>query len=163
MSDKKNPQDKPTVDTGGGAYIGGDVNTGGGNFVGRDQKLSAGERGVVIGGNVSGSTIITGDGNVVNSGDLHQHFAPIYERIAGADLPAEDKDDLKTEVTAVEAEVARGDKADESKLARHLRYIGRIAPDILSVVLATLSGPAAGFSMVAKKVAERARAEGDHA
>ncbi len=31
-----------TIDTGGGAYIGGAVNTGGGTFVGRDQSTVSG-------------------------------------------------------------------------------------------------------------------------
>ncbi len=62
------PKNKPAeqkINTGGGAYIGGDVSTGGGDFVGRDKVVVVGSRGVAIGGNVSGSTIITGDGNVI--------------------------------------------------------------------------------------------------
>ncbi len=151
----KDKKQDGSVHTDGGAYIGGGVNTGGGDFVGRDKNLTAGERGVVVGGNVSGSTIVTGDGNVVGQVELHQHFQPIYERIAASPLPLEDKADLEAEVRQVEAEVAKGAQADESALARHLRFIGRIAPDILDVVLATLQGPVAGFSMVAKKVASK--------
>lgn len=49
--------DDRKIDTGGGAYISGGVNTGGGDFVGRDRNTS-----VSIGGNVSGSNIIIGNG-----------------------------------------------------------------------------------------------------
>ena len=147
MSKKQDGQ-KPNI------HIGGGVNTGG-DFVGGDKNVTVGNRGVAIGGNVSGSAIITGDGNVVGQNELHQHFQPIYKRIAQADLPPEDKADLEAEVQQVEAEIAKGEKADESALARHLRFVKRIAPDILDVVLATMQGPAAGFSAVAKKVAAR--------
>ena len=49
------------INTGGGAYVGGTVNTGGGDFVGRDKIVTAGSRGVAVGGNITGGTIITGD------------------------------------------------------------------------------------------------------
>jgi hypothetical protein len=39
--------------------------------------------------------------------------------------------------------------------AGRLRNIQRMAPDILDVVLAALSNPAAGFASVVKKVAQR--------
>ena len=143
------------VNTGGGAYVGGNVSTGGGDFVGRDKKMEAGERGVVIGGSVSGSTIITGDGNVVGRSEVRRYFQPVYLRIEQADLPAEDKADLKDEVRALEAEVAKGEQADAGALGKRLRNIRRIAPDILDVALAALQGPAAGFSTVARKVAAR--------
>ncbi len=54
------------IDTGGGAYIGGSVTLGGGDFTGRDRTAQASDRGVVIGGNASGVTILTGDGNKIS-------------------------------------------------------------------------------------------------
>ena len=40
------------------------IHTGGGDFVGRDKRGIAGERGVGVGGSVTGSTIHTGDTNI---------------------------------------------------------------------------------------------------
>lgn len=51
--------------------------------------------------------------------------------------------------------MAKGEQADEGALTKHLRFIKRIAPDMLDGVLATLQGPAAGFGTVACNVAAR--------
>lgn len=74
---------KRKIKTEGGAYIGGNVNTGGGDLVGRDKINKAERGGVVIDGNVSGSTIVTGDHNVVGSTvDLRKvYLQVIYEAI----------------------------------------------------------------------------------
>jgi len=132
----------------------------GGEYVGRDQKISAGNGSVVIGGNVTGSTIITGDRNVVSPGV--NFFLPIYQAVEEKkDLTPDAKADLKAEIQELEAEVKKGEQADETFLARRLRNIRRIAPDILEVVTATLANPAAGFGLIAKKVAEKAKASAD--
>jgi hypothetical protein len=129
------------VDTGGGAYIGGSVTvSGGGDFVGRDQVKTVG---------------LTGP-------DVAELFKPIYAAIeARPETPAADRADLKADVEEIQAEVAKGDKADESFLARRLRNLKRMAPDILEVVLATLANPAAGLGAVAAKVAKRMRADAE--
>lgn len=132
----------------------------GGDYIGRDQKISAGNGSVVIGGNVTGSTIVTGNQNVVTTET--NFFLPIYQAIEEKkDLKPDAKADLKAEVQEVEAEVKKGEKADEAFLARRLRNIRRIAPDILDVVTATLTNPAAGFSLIARKVAEKAKTSAD--
>lgn len=128
-----------------------------GDRIGRDQNISAGNSSVIIGGNVSGSTIIAGSHNTVAS--QANLFLPIYQAVeAKKDLAPEAKTDLKAEIQELEAEVKKGEQADETFLARRLRNIQRIAPDILEVVTATLANPAAGFSLIAKKVAEKAKA-----
>jgi hypothetical protein len=129
------------VDTGGGAYIGGSVTvSGGGDFVGRDQVKQVG---------------LTGP-------DVADLFKPIYAAIeARPETPAADRADLKADVEEIQAEVAKGDKADESFLARRLRNLRRMAPDILEVVLATLANPAAGLGAVAAKVAKRMQADAE--
>lgn len=131
-----------------------------GDYIGRDQKISAGNGSVVIGGNVTGSTIVTGNKNAVTTGI--NFFLPIYQAIEERkDLTPDAKADLKAEIQDVEAEVKKGEQADETFLARRLRNIRRIAPDILDVVTATLTNPTAGFSLIARKVAEKARASAD--
>ena len=155
---KRNSEKKETgVHTGGGAFVGGSVNTGGGDFVGRDKKVSAGGRSVVVEGSVSGSTIITGDGNRVTN--IQNLFAPVYHAIWQASLPAQDKADLTAEVQDVEMEVQKGDSADEPFLARRLRNLKRMAPDIGELLLAGLAGPGALVSALVRKVAEKVKSE----
>ncbi len=124
-------------------------------IIGRDKNIHIGERGVYIGGNATGNVIQTGDSRVVLGEEIHQHFQPVYEKISESPLPNEDKADLQTDMEVIEAEILKGDKADETTLARHLRSMRRIAPDILDVALAAMQGPLAAFSAVAKKVADK--------
>ena len=155
MSDKK-------INTNGGAYIGGNVNTGGGDFVGRDKNINAGQGGVVIGGSVSHSHIVTGNNNVVASQitQKEEYIQNIYNAIeVRPDTDSLDKEDLKSAVAEIAAEDAKGENADESFIARRLRNIQRIAPDILDVALTTIANPVAGFGMVAKKVAGKMKAD----
>lgn len=125
------------INTGGGAYIEGAVNTGGGHFVGRDQTRTGG----------------------LSAVEIAELFAPIYQRLdSRPETSPEDRADLLSDLHDLEAEVKKGDRADESVLSRRLRNIQRMAPDILEVAAATLANPLAGFSAVARKVAERMRA-----
>jgi len=134
------------------------IHTEGGDFVGRDQIVQAGERGVAIGGNVSGSTIITGDGNVVNSAALEAVFAPVYQAIETSARPAGEKADLTADVREIQEAVA-APEVDASWLGRRLRNLKRMAPDIAEVLLAGLSGPQAVVSETVRKIAAKARAE----
>lgn len=99
------------VDTGGGAYIGGNVNTGGGDFVGRDKNVAEGKRGVTIGGSVTGSTIITGDNNLVQSdADVTlEEFAELIKQMSDllpkADLPEDDESEIKEDLGRVQREI----------------------------------------------------------
>jgi hypothetical protein len=161
-SGKEHPMSKQKTDTGGGAFIGGNVNTNGGDFVGRDKNVTAGQGGVAIGGNASNNVIVTGDNNVVSSTVSQQqtYIQQIFDKIdRHPDLAEADKTDLKSEVKELQAEDAKGEQAREDVIARRLRNIRRMAPDILEVVLATIANPAAGFGVVAKKVAEKMQAE----
>lgn len=120
------------IDARGGTIIEGDVRTEGGTFIGRDQ---------------------------VNSGiDAKQLFAFIYEAIdKKSDLAENDKADLRQDVDELHQELAKNEKLSETFVRRRLRNIGRMAPDILEVTLATISNPVAGFGILAKKVAEKVR------
>ena len=149
---------KKKINTEGGAYIGGSVNTGGGDFVRRDKNTTVEQGGVHIGGNMSNSNIVTGDHNVVGStiNAQKQYIQQLIEAIESRpETEPVDKEDLKVAVEEIAEEDKKGEDADESFIARRLRNIQRIAPDILDVVMATIANPAAGFGMVAKKVAEK--------
>jgi len=147
------------VNTEGGAYVGGGVNTGGGDFVGRDKNITGGAGSVVVGGNISGSTLITGNHNTVG-GSTQNIFAPVYQAIQSASLPAQQKEDLSAEVEEIEGQIVKSEAVDESFLARRLRGVKRMAPDIFEILLAALNGPGAVVNAVARKVAERVQAEG---
>lgn len=125
--------------------------------VGRDRSVSAGDGSVVIGGNAIQSTIITGDHNRVQNASK---FSTIYTQVDDrTDLSATDRSDLKSELQTFEDEDKKGPESNEGFLAQRLRNVKRIAPDILDVAIATIANPAAGFGMIAKKVAEKMKAE----
>ncbi len=130
-----------------------------GDYIGRDQKITADNGSVVIGGNVSGSTIITGNQNMVR-GQVNV-FLPVYQALeARNDLTDTQKSDLKADIQEVEVEVKKAEP-DETLIARRLRNIKRMAPDILDVIVSTLAHPLTGFSVVARKVAEQVKASAD--
>ena len=134
MNDKKDN----SINTEGGAYIGGHVNTGGGKFVGRDDYSQSG----------------------VSSEDAIKLFDSLFKTIdSQSNLGAGTKEDLKGEIVELRNELAKQEQADESFLMRRLRNIGRMAPDILEVTLATITNPIAGFGVIAKKIAERVKSE----
>ena len=125
------------IDTGGGAFITGSVTVSDGDFVWRDKIMRAG----------------------LSANEVADHFQALYAAVEGRpNTPPDDKAGLKAELEELQTEVVKGEEADEGFLARRLRNIGRMAPDILDVVKATLANPAAGFAAVARKVAEKAGA-----
>jgi hypothetical protein len=156
---KKREERSEKVNTAGGAYVGGTVNTDGGDFVGRDKNITGGAGSVVAGGSIRDSTVITGSGNTVG-GSTQNIFAPVYQAIQSASLPAQQKEDLSAEVEEIEGQIVKSEAVDEGFLARRLRAVKRMGPDIFEVLLAALNGPGAVVSAVAKKVAERVKAEG---
>lgn len=86
-------------------------------------------------------------------------FRAIYARIDARPAdPNVDKDEITETVQKIEHEAGAGDSANESKLGRWLKALAGMAPDIFDVTIAALASPAAGFGMVAKKIAERAKA-----
>ena len=152
------------IHTGGGAYVGGNVNMSGGDFVGRNKVVKAESGGVAIGGNVSGSTIITGSQNTARTSvnlqaEYIQQIFEFIEKRPGTS-PYE-KEDLKSKVDDILNEDTKGAGADEGFIAHRLRNIQAMAPDILAVVLATIGNPVAGFGLVAKKMAEKIKADAD--
>lgn len=156
MASKK--QQKPgQVKTEGGTYIGGNVNTGGGDFVGRDKKVSSSGANISIGGNVNGGVIIIGDGNTVHK--VENIFAPVYHAIQSSSRPEQDKQDLTAEVKEIETAIVEGE-IEEPWLARRLRNLKKMAPEIAEVAFAALGGPGAALGAIVKQVAEKVKNEG---
>ncbi|HYN87464.1 MAG TPA: caspase family protein [Ardenticatenaceae bacterium] len=164
---------RSVVNTGGGAYISGNVHVGG-DFVGRD-KITYGDevRGNKVGGDKIRVGDITGSQGVaigraaaasVSSGlrgeELGLLFAAIYRQIeAGPDRATMDKDELRETVKRVETEVAKGEQANADRVARWLRTLADAAPDILDVTVTALLNPAAGVAAVIRLAAEKVRSE----
>ena len=96
------------------------------------------------------------NGSMGTAVDARQLFELIYATIdKKGELRSSDKADLKHDVEELQQELLKGDKLDQSFVRRHLRSIGQMAPDILEVTLATIANPAAGFGVVAKKIADK--------
>ena len=145
------PPAVPHIDTGGGAYIGGNVRVGR-DFIGRDQVRITGDGNVV--GDHSSATVVKTTG--LDAAQAAALFARVYAAIVDhPGMSPQEKQDLQAEVQEVQQETARGEEANESFLAHRLRNIERMAPDILDVVVATLLNPVAGIAAAARKVAQR--------
>lgn len=135
------PQQKKSkassINTGGGAYVGGTVNTSGGKFVGRDDH----------------SVNITTNPDIAK---LFQTLTAAIEQRPHTDTAT--KSDLQSEAAEIQAHAqAKGDSPDENFLERRARNILRMAPDILDVIIASVGSPAAGFMLALKKSAEKAK------
>jgi hypothetical protein len=145
--------------TGPGLQIGGNVRVSGGDFIAGNKNVKIDKGGVYIGGGVKGSNIVTGDHNKVANQESAREalFTDLFKAIEQRPATSqEDREDLKVNVAEIKTEAEKGEQADASFLTRRLRHIERIAPDIVEVVLASMTNPAAGFATLITKVAERA-------
>jgi hypothetical protein len=147
------PAASHTVNTGGGAYIGGNVSLSGGSFVGRDQR----------------NVTITGNGNVM--GD-HSHATVTYTSGMGGDQaaalfaqalalarqqPVAVRDELEAAVETAQEETAQGEEADKRLLSKMLDVLLEKGPDILEVVIDAILNPAAAAGKGAKLLAKQAQ------
>jgi hypothetical protein len=159
------------------------IDTGGGDFVGRDKTVHGDEvrgdkvTGDKVGGdkiqvgNISGSSgVAIGRGARATvtqglSGDeIAKLFDSVYQRIeARPEDPTVDKEELTETVQRIEAEVAKGEAANPTKVERWLRTLAGMADDIFDVTAASLVSPAAGIAAVIRKVAAKAREEAGQA
>lgn len=138
---------------GANAHVEGGINTytsEGGMFLG---DVQAG--GDVAGGDMTKTYTQNPDPEAIASA-----FSKIYAQVAQKpDLAPQDKADVQEKLQEVEAELKKGEDANESFIQSRLRNIQRMAPDILDVVLTTFANPVLGMGMVAKKVAGKMKAE----
>jgi len=133
-SPRKEAAGPTDVNTGGGAFVGGSV-TAGGDFVGRDKVTIQ-----------------------MAASAADADFRKLEQAIeARPDTPPEDKADLHAAVQDMHTEAAKGAQADQGFIERQLRIIGRMAPDILEVAVATFANPGVGLALVAKKITEKAQ------
>jgi len=91
------------VDTGGGAYVGGDVHTEGGPFGGRDQKVEAAEGGVAVGGNWIQAATRQG----VSSADLVRLVGEMQQLLPRSGLDAETAEVIEGDFRVIEAQAKK--------------------------------------------------------
>jgi len=113
------------IDTGGGAYIRGNV-TAGGDFVGRDK-------------------VTTG----VSPGELETLFAPFLAAIAEA-APEDQKAAALQQAEALKSEVAKGDQAEDGRIATIVNGLVDLVPKAVGAVVSLFATPI--FSGVAGPV-----------
>jgi len=155
-----------------GLYIAGNVNTGGGDFIGRDKIVYGDEvRGDKIEGdkisvgNITGSTGIAigrGASATVTQGlggpEIAALFESVYSAIKARPVDADlDKAEITGMVEKIQAEAAKGEQANPTKVERWLSNLAEMAPDIFDVAVATLQNPVAGIAMVVRKIAAKAK------
>lgn len=105
------------TDTGGGAYVGGDASAGR-DFIGRDK--------IDYGAGLSGA-------------ELAQLFAPLLS--AAQEAPPENREEAVETVEALQEEAAKGQEADDSRLAKLLDDLVELAPGAVSAAVSTFATP----------------------
>lgn len=131
----------------GSIHIGGNV--GPGAAIGMNASVKA--------TNIAGRDINIGS----NAQDVSAAFAQIYAAVDARSFPTETvAQEVREAVEIIEAENEKGDEANEKVVRMSFRTLAQMAPDILEVAIATFINPALGISMVVKKIAEKAKAEG---
>ncbi len=127
------------INTGGGAYVEGNIQAD--TFTGRDQNIAVG----------------------TSMEEVRKFFTALNAAIESRPkTDAETKADLKAEVKELQTHVEeKGDTLDEGFIARRLRNIGRMAPDILDVAIAAFGNPVGGLMLAIKKSAEKAKEMAD--
>jgi hypothetical protein len=95
----------------------------------------------------------------LNADEISRLFDNLFEKIdQHSELSDEDKADAKVEIQEIRQEIAKKEQASESFIMRRLRNLGRMAPDILEATLALIVNPALGLGVIARKIAEKAKA-----
>lgn len=127
----------------------------------KDKSVS-----ISIGGNVNDSQVVATTGNVdINSTQINSSqntisdaFKTVYVKIEERGVtPDVDKSELLSLVQNIETEVGNGNQINIAKTERWLKFLGEMAPDILDVVIKTLTNPLLGISEVVQKIAVKAR------
>ena len=145
--------DKKVVNTGGGASIGGDVKVEGGDFVGRDKVIQgdqvggdkidvgdiSGSTGVAIGRNASASVTQT---QGISGAELAALFAPLEQAVQSA--PADNQAEAQEKLQDLEAEVAKGDEADDSRMAGLINDLVDLVPGAVGATVSVFASPILG-------------------
>ncbi len=139
------------INTGGGAYIGGDMTVSGCDFVGRDKIAITGDGNVV--GDHSSATVIK------RTGMAGDEVATLFDRALALARrkPPEVREDMEAAVEVAQEETQKGDAADKSLLNKALDALLDKGPDILELVLDAILNPAAAAGKAALMLAKQAQ------
>ena len=101
----------------------------------KKDGLSAGNGGIVIGGNVDRSNIVSGNNNIISNHSIN--IAPLFETIyhfveTHPKLQPSKKQDAKEELQEIQTALEEP-KPDENFITRRFRNIKRMAPEIVEV------------------------------
>jgi len=143
--------DATAINTGGGAYVGGNITVSGGDFVGRDSVQITGDGNIV--GDHSSSTVIKRMGMEVNE------VAALFEQamnLARRQPPAV-REELEAAVETAQEETEAGEGADKRLLNKALDVLLEEGPDILEIVLDAILNPAAAAGKGARMLAKQAK------
>jgi redox-regulated HSP33 family molecular chaperone len=120
------------------------------------QSISAGGSNYFEEVNIRNSQVAGRDLISVHTESTRQAFSTVYQAIAERqNTSPQEKDELKSLVKDAEEEIKQAEP-NERLLTRVFKDIQKMAPDILEVALASLASPAAGLSLAAKKVLDKA-------
>ncbi len=119
MTKKKQPQ---PIDTGGGAYIGGDVKAGG-DFVGRDQVIITGDGNVV--GDQSSATVIKQVTEGATLAEFLRLLAELRQALPAAGLDPDTAEVIEADVQVVE-EQAQKEKPSTAVIVAKLKSIAEV-------------------------------------
>jgi hypothetical protein len=139
------------IDTGGGAYVGGDVSVKGGDFVGRDKTTITGDGNVV--GDRSSATVVK------RTGVAADEVAALFDQAQALarQRPPEVGEELEAAVETVQEETEAGEEADKRLLNKALDVLLEEGPDVLEIVLEAVLNPAAAAGKGARMLAKQAK------
>jgi hypothetical protein len=141
------------VNTGGGAVVHGGVQVKDGTFVGRDQHVEGNYTQVRQDG-------LHGDDLATLAGLFQAAYRQVQAHVQ-AD-PDADADLLQDKVKAIEDEAAKGATASPDKIRKWLHTLGRLAPDVLEVVVNALTNPGAAVASGVRLVAHACSGNADN-
>jgi len=139
FGDKIDQRRQSVVDTGGGAYIGGNVSLGGGTFIGRDQVNISHRSGL-------------------DEKEVEALFEAIYQKVNTSVVDfmqepvTQQVQQIETIVTADKPEAKK-----QAELEPFAMRLAKMAPDIFEVMLKTLANPVLGLGTVAEKIRQKAQ------
>lgn len=155
--------------------VGGSIITGGQNMitqVGGDMVQGDKVGGDKVGGDKNTIGDITNSAGIAMGREAQAHVA---QGISGSELtalfqavhkqiearpadPNVEKEEIAQQAQKIEQE-ATASQPNENKLERWIRHLADMAPDIVDVMAASLSGPVAGTAAVIKKIVAKVKKE----
>lgn len=147
------PRAGTVINTGGGAFFAGDFDNRGGSFIGRDKIVHGDE---VHGDKVMGDKTTIGDisdstvgviGRAEQSpvtvgipaADLDRLFAPVMAAVQQSDLTL--RPVAEQTVNELKAETGKGEKANDSRVARLIDGLAGLVPGAVAAVVGAFASP----------------------